>query len=273
VTSSVQTHSYSAAGTYLATLKVKDDDGDESDNTASIQVAVIETNEPPTATITSITPSPALEGDDVTFVGSGEDTDGNVVEYQWESQIDGVFGSTATFVYDKLTIALHTITLKVKDNDNEWSAVDTATLEVKANTPPQLEDVTTFKKTITTDTLIEFRVKYTDKDDDTPTSAKFWYGQAGDYKFERLLEVDTTDRDYTDGKEYYFNQKLKKSGKWMYYFEFENGKNPKKKTLAKEVKVNEPSGFLPGWEVLPAAGSMLIAAVAVATLRRREKRP
>ncbi len=49
-------------------------------------VTKLSVNQPPTAVIDSIYPNPADEGEEVTFVGHGEDTDGSVVGYNWRSK-------------------------------------------------------------------------------------------------------------------------------------------------------------------------------------------
>ena len=49
----------------------------------------VEANNAPTASIDSIIPNPAHEGAQVNFTGSGTDSDGNIVGYQWRSSLDG----------------------------------------------------------------------------------------------------------------------------------------------------------------------------------------
>jgi PKD repeat protein len=274
VANSVTTHSYNNQGVYTATLQVKDDDGAVSENTALITITAIETNEPPTATIDSITPNPALEGVDVTFIGTGVDSDGTIETFSWVSNLDLLLSSESTFVHSALTVGVHTITFKVKDDDGEWSEEATAVLTITANSPPTLQDITG-KTKAKTDTPVEFRVVYTDKDNDRPTAARLYYskGGQGDYKAQVLSEVDAADKDYTDGKEYFFTMRLKSEGKWKYYFEFENFKNPKKKTPVTEIDVEEVSGPIPAPGAGLVMGTLLMAAIAVAVLgRRREGR-
>jgi len=76
---------------------------------------------PPTATIDSISPSPANEGDTVSFSGSGYDEDGSVVAYWWRSDPDGYLSSSASFSTDSLSVGDHTIYLKVQDDGEAWS--------------------------------------------------------------------------------------------------------------------------------------------------------
>jgi len=75
----------------------------------------------PTAYVDSISPNPAEEGKTVTFQGHGEDLDGYIEEYRWESDKDGFLSDQASFNTSSLSVNTHTITFKVKDNDGQWS--------------------------------------------------------------------------------------------------------------------------------------------------------
>jgi hypothetical protein len=88
----------------------------------------------PTATIDSITPNPATQGDDtVRFKGHGYDSDGYIVEYYWKSSKYGKLSSSKEFTKSasNLAVGTHTISFKVKDNDGQWSDWDTAALKIK----------------------------------------------------------------------------------------------------------------------------------------------
>lgn len=78
-------------------------------------------NELPVAYIDSISPSSAAVGETVTFVGHGTDADGTVVGYQWRSSIDGDIGSLASFDCSALSEGNHVISLRVQDNNGDWS--------------------------------------------------------------------------------------------------------------------------------------------------------
>jgi len=78
-------------------------------------------NKKPQSFIDSIIPNPADEGEEVVLVGHGEDEDGDVVDYNWRSSINGDLGNTSTLLISTLSIGTHTILFKVKDNDNAWS--------------------------------------------------------------------------------------------------------------------------------------------------------
>jgi hypothetical protein len=88
----------------------------------------------PTATIDSITPNPATQGDDtVRFKGHGSDSDGYIVDYYWKSSKDGFLSSSKEFTRSasNLAVGIHTIYFKVKDDDGQWSDWATATLTIK----------------------------------------------------------------------------------------------------------------------------------------------
>ena len=83
-------------GTDTFTYTVKDNDGAISNGaTVTVTVQPSPPTSLPTATIDSITPSPATVGQTVTFTGHGNDTDGTITAYEWSSSINGVL-STST---------------------------------------------------------------------------------------------------------------------------------------------------------------------------------
>ena len=91
------------------------------------------TNNPPESFIDSIYPSPALQGQSVTFLGHGDDPDSgdSITEYRWKSNIDGYLSNQNTFSNSSLTSGLHKITLQVKDDHGQWSSEITQNLRVK----------------------------------------------------------------------------------------------------------------------------------------------
>jgi hypothetical protein len=139
--SETQTHTYSSSGIFTASLKVKDDDGLESINIAEVDITVLDSsNLIPTAQIKSIDPNPVTSGNDVTFQGTGEDTDGSIISYLWRSDLDGELADTQTFSSSALSIGTHTIYFKVQDDDLAWSPEVFETLTVKEfNEKPTLE--------------------------------------------------------------------------------------------------------------------------------------
>jgi len=86
-------------------------------------------NGAPTAFIDSISPSPALQGEDVLFEGHGTDDTG-IINYSWHSSIDGFLGYEASFVINQLSLGTHTISFKVQDSDYKWSSKISQTLRI-----------------------------------------------------------------------------------------------------------------------------------------------
>jgi hypothetical protein len=105
------------------------DDCDDDDDTF---------NSPPEAIIYEVIPNPGYQFQEISFEGYGEDSDGEIVEYLWESDIDGNFGYEPYFSYDSLSAGTHTISFYVRDNNGAWSNPDFMTLEVIENQPPEI---------------------------------------------------------------------------------------------------------------------------------------
>ena len=103
-----------------------------------LPLAVLGVNNPPAATISSITPNPAVEGVTVTFNGSGTDSDGTIAGYNWTSSLDGQLSSSVNFSTSILSIGTHTINFSVQDDDGAWSETDLATVTIneKPNVAP-----------------------------------------------------------------------------------------------------------------------------------------
>jgi len=117
-------------GTHTIYLKVRDDLGAWSEETSM----TLEINGKPVAYIDSISPDPEYAGKPVTFSGHGTD-DGSIEEYQWRSDLDGVFylGSEDEFSISNLSIGSHKIYLKVRDNGDAWSFQVNGDLEILRN--------------------------------------------------------------------------------------------------------------------------------------------
>ena len=84
-------------------------------------------NQAPIATIESITPSTALPGTPIIMNGSAVDSDGEIVDYLWNSSKDGNLSNERIFTVSNLTMGLHVITFSAQDNEGRWSK------EVSAN--------------------------------------------------------------------------------------------------------------------------------------------
>ncbi len=89
-------------------------------------------NVTPVAVIDSITPSPALTDELITFTGHGDDLGGSISGYSWDSNIDGHLGDLANYTTaTPLSPGTHTISFTVYDNDGQSSETATRTLIVQ----------------------------------------------------------------------------------------------------------------------------------------------
>jgi PKD repeat protein len=224
-------------------------------------------NERPTATILDIDPSPVYEGREVTLSGKGEDLDGDVRAYSWESDLDGVIGDTPTLATSTLTVGGHSISFKVKDNDDEWSMTVTETLVVMEDQDFVLLDRTRTRES-KADGEMHFRVTYTDLENTPPTLLNLQYARGDDWMVVRLEEVDPEDEDFTDGKEYEHTRTFT-PGTWKYLLEFENPWNVRQTTDVVEFEVVEEATIpVPALGPVPVLIALVICALVMA-LRQR----
>jgi len=116
-----------SAGTYTIYLKVQDSYGIWSKEVSDELIV----HKKPTASILEITPSPAVNTENVHFSGQGAD-DGSISCYVWRSSLDEELysGAEAEFDTTGLLVGNHTIFLKVQDNYGVWSEEVNTTLIV-----------------------------------------------------------------------------------------------------------------------------------------------
>jgi len=119
-------------------ISITSQPGPSSTCADAVKFNFVQSNDPPTATIVSISPNPADFGQMVYFSGEGNDPDGSIIAYSWESNIAGPLSVEPSFETDTLSEGVHTITFKVQDNELEWSAPATESLTVgnPPNIPP-----------------------------------------------------------------------------------------------------------------------------------------
>ena len=86
-------------------------------------------NSIPDVAIDSITPGESvyhndLNGTQVTFNGSFEDSDGYAVDFEWISSLDGMLSNTSSFTYQipSLSVGVHTISFRGQDDSGTWSS-------------------------------------------------------------------------------------------------------------------------------------------------------
>ena len=99
-------------------------------------------NEIPIAQIDQVSPNPAQPPyDTIDFYGTGSDSTDpyptEIVEWQWSSDIDGVLGTSEdiSLSSNDLTVGVHTISFRVKDERGEWSVPATSSLTVSNALP------------------------------------------------------------------------------------------------------------------------------------------
>ena len=109
-------------------------------------VSVPSSNELPIAYIDSIFPTEAPAGETVFFDGHGTDVEGDVVAYSWRSSIDGDLSTTASFATSSLSAGVHTIYLRVQDDDGGWSeeVESSVTVSTEAAAPASAPTINSF---------------------------------------------------------------------------------------------------------------------------------
>ena len=120
-----------SSGIHTISFKVKNNFGIWSDNFNY----TLTVNGIPTAEIDEIIPNPAVEGEKISFYGNGTD-DGTIEDYYWSSSIDGYLSSEKSFDLSNLSIGIHMIYFKVKDDIGVWSEIFETTLTVNENQKP-----------------------------------------------------------------------------------------------------------------------------------------
>ena len=126
INSNIPKWNFNTGESSVSSVSISDDGEIIAGNTlgsenVSAELFLFTNNQEPTATIDSISPSPAEFGEDmVTFEGTGVDNDGTIIEYQWSSSIDGILSDESSFSVGDLNLGTHTITFRVQDNDGEY---------------------------------------------------------------------------------------------------------------------------------------------------------
>ena len=82
---------------------------------------VVNTNVLPLAYIDSVSSSQVYAGETIKFAGHGVASVGQIIAYDWRSNVNGDLSQLATFDTNTLTAGPHTIWFKVQDNYGNWS--------------------------------------------------------------------------------------------------------------------------------------------------------
>lgn len=100
----------------------------------AVKFNFVPSNDKPVASIVSIDPNPAANGEIVYFDGYAEDTDGTISIYEWTSDKDGSLSDQEDFDTTTLSENVHVISFRVQDNEGQWS--DTVTESLTVGNPP-----------------------------------------------------------------------------------------------------------------------------------------
>ena len=84
------------------------------------------------ATISSIEPNPANEGETVNFSGYGFDPNGTITAYFWRSSLDGPLSNQSNFSANNLSAGVHLIYFRVQNETGIWSEERSLSLEINA---------------------------------------------------------------------------------------------------------------------------------------------
>ncbi len=158
---------------------------------ASASFLIEEENQRPTAFIDSIEPGSSTFGDVVTFTGSGSDRDGEIIDYMWTSNIDGLLSTSATFSTSNLSVGNHTILFRVQDNDLAWSdpILHSSIIQIVDNQPPSISIPTWNPETPVENEEVKVQFSVSDEASDI-TTVTFWYRVSGGEWEELPLELD-----------------------------------------------------------------------------------
>jgi len=125
-----------SGGVHTIYFRVKDNHGVWSDEVSGNLTITMK----PVATIDEINPNSADEGVEIWFYGNGTDEDGVIEDYFWSSNRDGILSNEQSFNRSNLSIGIHTIYFKVKDNSSYWSDQVSTELEILNAIPEAVID-------------------------------------------------------------------------------------------------------------------------------------
>ncbi|OJH48801.1 PGF-pre-PGF domain-containing protein [Methanohalophilus portucalensis] len=151
-----------SSGIHTISFSAKDDDGAWSESDSTTLKINEKPNVMPTSKIDSITPNPATEGNLVSFTGSGTDSDGNIVGYNWTSSIDGHLHASSSFSISDLSPGTHTISFSVQDDDGAWSNPVSETLEIVDDQAPEVNISATPIENVSIHNPVTIRLNSTD---------------------------------------------------------------------------------------------------------------
>ena len=163
------THRYERKGAFVVRLTVTDNDGLSS----TVSRTLVIRNLPPEVSL-SYEPQNPIVGEEVSFKATGEDPDGEIVEYIWDFGDGSVIERKEPCVTHKFTSpGKYAITLKARDNDGAESVV-TKTVNIKGSSPNANFTFTPGKVTV----LVE--MQFVDHSSDPDGNIVSWHWDFGD---------------------------------------------------------------------------------------------
>lgn len=197
------TYSNLAPGTYTISFRVRDIDGWSTADTRSLIVTSSsngnQNNQKPIANIQSITPSHTTFGSAVYFTGYGTDSDGIVTKYNWSSSIDGYLPESSSFTITSLSVGIHTITFKVRDNEGLWSDTVDGTATI-SEVPTENDDpvaVSNGPYTAYVNDSINFDASYSYDNDGSIAKYKWDFGDGNTANGQTATHSYTQEDEYT----------------------------------------------------------------------------
>jgi len=104
----------------------------------------VNTQVAPLAYIDSVSTSQIYTGETIKFSGHGVPSEGQIVSYNWRSNVNGDLSQLATFDTNTLTAGPHTIWFKVQDSYGNWSKEVGTNVNVLAQGGPTLMAIKIF---------------------------------------------------------------------------------------------------------------------------------
>jgi len=120
-----------SVGTYNIGFRVKDNEDKWSDYDYETFMVNPQSNTPPTAYITEPKKSTYIYGEEINFIGSGTDIDGDTITgYFWRSVPEFITNNDKSFSQSNIPIGEYVIYFKVRDSKGDWSQESTKTITI-----------------------------------------------------------------------------------------------------------------------------------------------
>lgn len=123
-------------GTHRITFRVLDDSGVWSEEDKLTLIV----NGLPIGRIYAIRPDIANEGELVRFYGTCIDFENDILEYLWESDVDGILSNEEDFTSTNLSNGTHKITFNFKDSFDIWSEIVSESIALNGNPRAKIDN-------------------------------------------------------------------------------------------------------------------------------------